>query len=61
MGYGISPLLNISEAYIWKFDNLDDAKEQALKIAQKHHVDVIVFQIIGTYKPATVWSTQEVI
>ena len=56
MDFGIQALGAISGAYAWRFENFGDAKAQALELAQEHHVEVIVFQIIGSFKPTTVWT-----
>ena len=50
--YGIQPFGSIDGAFTWRFSKLEDAKAQAMKLAQEHHVDVLVFQIVGTYRPA---------
>ena len=56
MKYGIQPSEKIDGAYVWGFDDLDDAKAAALKLAEEHRVDVIVLQIIGTAKATTIFE-----
>lgn len=58
MQYGILPLGKV-ETYVWRHDSVLDAKSAARDIAEKHHIEVIVFEIIGTYVPSLVWEPQE--
>ena len=55
MEYGIHPLSTVSGAYVWRYSDLDIAKDHALKLVREHNVEVVVFQIVGTYKPAAEW------
>jgi hypothetical protein len=55
MEYGIQPFSKINGAFVWRFSDLEAAKAQALKLAEEHHTEVMVFQIVGTFKPTTIW------
>ena len=58
MEYGIYVLNTIEDVYQWRFDTLEQAKTTAKEIAEKHYIEVIVFEIIGTYKPTVLWKPQ---
>lgn len=55
MIYGIKPLGRVRKSITWTYDSLEEAKLAAMQIALKHHVDVLVFQIIGKYETVTTW------
>ena len=56
MTYGIQPLEKIDGTFVWKFDNLDAAKRQAVNLANIHHIEVLVFKIIGSAKATTTFE-----
>ena len=58
MEYGIYALNTIEDVYQWRFDTLEEAKTVAKEIAEKHYIEVIVFEIIGKYKPTVLWKPQ---
>jgi len=55
MKYGIQPIRKIEGAFVWRFADLEAAKAQALKLAQEHHTEVMVFEVVGTAEPTTTW------
>lgn len=54
-GYGIHPRGLVSGAYVARFSDLDAAKAQARDLAEKNHVEVIVFQIVGSFSTVVEW------
>ena len=56
--YGIHPLENIKDAYTWRYDSLDKAKETACELSYKHNVGVIVFKVVGSYRPEVIWHEE---
>lgn len=56
MKYGIQPLSHVTEAFVWRWGHLYEAKEAARLLSEKHHVSVIVFEVIGTYSPVVHWE-----
>lgn len=57
MKYGIYPLGNNgTDVYAWRFDSLEDAKNQAIILCKKYKSDFIVFEVIGTFKNHAVWE-----
>ena len=55
MEYGIQPFGKIEGAFVWRFSDVEAAIAQAQKLAQEYHIEVMVFQIVGTFKPTTAW------
>ena len=49
--YAIQVLEKIDDVYTWKFDTLHEAKAVAKKLSEKHKVEVIVYKIMGSFKP----------
>jgi hypothetical protein len=65
MKYGIfAPYGGIKEdaykedAYLWRFDTFADAKAAAAKLVENHKVEVMVVQILGSYRPLVVWNNE---
>ena len=57
MEYGINPMAEIKDVYKWRgYANLSEAKNAAKDIAEKFHTEVIVYEIIGMFKPAVTWK-----
>jgi hypothetical protein len=56
MKYGIHALEPVGEAFVWKWADLEQAKNEALRLSHKHKVRVIVFEIVGTYHPTVTWE-----
>lgn len=56
MKYGIHALDAVDEAFAWLWDDLEHAKNEALRLSHKHKARVIVFEIIGTYHPTVTWE-----
>jgi len=56
MKYGIHPFGEVDGVYCWRFDSLEKAKAQAQELSEKHHVEIMVFEIIGFFKPQSKWS-----
>ncbi len=59
MPYGIhplTPLIGETGTFVWRFDTLVEASNAARSLSQEHHAEVMVFQIIGIYKPEIVWK-----
>ena len=59
MEYGILTLGEIEVPYTWRFDDLESAKAAALELSQEHHVEVVVFRIVGSYQQHTLWVEKE--
>lgn len=58
MIYGIKTLGRVKKPVTWTCDSLEETKFAAMQIALKHHVDVLVFQIIGLWdkhETVTTW------
>ena len=55
MNYGLQTLEAISEPYLWRYGSLAEAQKSAEDLCERHRVKVIVFEILGTWEPATVW------
>lgn len=56
--YRLFPFAKISEAIIACHDTLENAKDGAQQIAEKHHTNVDVCMVIGTYKSSVVYEEQ---
>jgi hypothetical protein len=54
--YGIHPIGEIKDAYIWRYISLEQAREAARELAERNNVEVIVFNIVGSYKPEIIWN-----
>ena len=58
MSYGIEPKGKIDAAYRWQYEKLGEAKTKALELCEKHHVPVVVYEILGRYTPTTHWEEE---
>ena len=56
MKYGIRPFGSVTEAYAWDNSSLEHAKVLARYLSEKYKIDVLVFEVIGTYSNKTVWE-----
>ena len=48
-------VLSEAEAGIFRFTTLDEAMQEAELICRRHHVEVRVVRVIGTYVPSCRW------
>ena len=55
MKYAIIPSKNIA-VYLWRYDNIDRAMDAARDISERHHCDVYVCKIVGTYVSKVEWQ-----
>lgn len=51
MEYAIQVIGNVVDAYDWKFSNFGEAADAAKDLSEKHKVEVMVYKIIGSFKP----------
>lgn len=49
--YGIQRLSSHSETIIWRHETLKGAEDAAYAVAQRHHCECIVFEILSTFAP----------
>lgn len=49
MGFGIVPQGVIGEAYSWRFDTVEKAKEEAERLSIKYNIDIFVVRLLGFY------------
>jgi lauroyl/myristoyl acyltransferase len=60
MEYGILPLKEITEAYQQFFGNdCVIARNRASILAREYNCEVIVFRVVGKYKPEINWHGEE--
>ena len=59
MRYGIQPLKNITDSYQYLFLSLAEARNAAAILAEKHACEILVFRIVGRYKPELKWYGEE--
>lgn len=55
MKFGITPLGTVEEAFAWAHNTREDAEAAAQYLSDKYHIEVIVFEIIGSFVNKTVW------
>lgn len=60
MKYGIHPSGNVREAYGFLFETLEDATKSASYLSDKYKIDVLVFEVLGTYKNRTTWEGSDI-
>ena len=56
--YGIFPLGNVTEAFVWNHETLEEAKMKAEGLSKKYNIEIVVFKIIGTYRTAITWTPE---
>jgi len=56
MNYGIQALDRVIDTYDWMHPTLESAKNTAKELAERHRVDFIVFEIVGTFSNKTIWE-----
>jgi hypothetical protein len=59
--YGINPIGGIKDIYVWRHASLELAREAARELSAKHNVEVIVFKIVGSYKPEIIWYGEDAV
>jgi hypothetical protein len=59
MRYGIKPLTEVGEAYVWRFGTLEEAKEAAKRMSRIHNTNVVVFKISGVYIADPIWQEEK--
>ena len=58
--WGINPIGDTDNCvHRWRYNEREDAITAAKELSEKHHVEVIVFKIIGEYKPVSLWVDYE--
>lgn len=54
--YGIHQISRIDAVDMRRFTSIEAAKAEAKRIADEYRIEVLVFEIIGSYRPTMVWA-----
>lgn len=55
MAYGLYLMGEYKEPHLWRHNDIESAKAEALRIASEGSIEVMVFKIIGAYAPTVTW------
>ena len=59
MSYGIKPLSEYNQTYVWRHNSQGEALTVAERIATEANIEVLVFKIIGIYKPIVIFEEEK--
>lgn len=60
MRYGIVPRLNAPVVYPSGFHTLNEAKDYAEKLCKEQNIEVVVYELVGTFKPCVSWHEHRI-